>query len=77
MERKVIDPIELSNVLYTVKFIEMKHSGNREWNSECYWNSYNVLIKYLESLGFKERDEMEFMKETNISHVHAIVRIVY
>lgn len=76
MERKVIDPTEISNALYTVKFIEMKHSGNREWNSSCYWNSYNVLIDHLESKGFKERNEMEFMKETNISHIHAIIRIV-
>lgn len=77
MERKVIEPIEISSVLYTVKFIEMKHSGNREWESECYWNSYNKLVKHLESEGFKERDEMEFMKETNTSHIHAIIRIIY
>ncbi|HEC2242188.1 TPA: hypothetical protein R1960_002385 [Staphylococcus delphini] len=76
MERKVIDPVEISNVFYTVKFIEMKHSGNREWESE-YYCSYKVLVKHLESLGFKERDEMEFMKETNISHIHAFIRIVY
>jgi len=76
MARKVLEPREVHSVLYTIKFVEMKHSGNREWNSECYWDSYKGVVKHLESCGFKERDDMEFMKEKETSHIHALIRVL-